>query len=126
MGQRTAKASFLMVTNLPIDVIFRTAYISENIEIVSPKKSMLKTASSSPVRIDECGGSAVYMTNCLCSKLSQSKNEFKKYPRTAVCQRAIQPMSDVYLVVRNSARSVRLATSHEKVVKSQHAFVVSV
>lgn len=123
LDQRTAKTVFLIVTDLATDMILRIAYINENIDMISPKKGILKPTGPSSVAIEESVGSTAYMADILETKQGHPKDVFNKYHCTAVCQSTIRSMSEAYLYATTNDRGVRLDTSYKYLVKNYQAFV---
>lgn len=75
LGQRIAKASFLIVTNLAADMILETAYSNEIIKKICYKSSTMKPTSSSPVAIEESVDNAAYMADSPESKQHNFEDE---------------------------------------------------
>lgn len=123
LRQRTAKPSFLMVTDLATDMILETAYTNENIERICLKKGTLNFTGSSLVALWESVSNTAYMADNVRSMHGHSESELNKHPCTTVCQKNVPPMSEAYLHVRSITQSVQLATSHKDLVKNRRALV---
>lgn len=97
LEQRIASESFLIVTNLATDMNLWTGYVDENSEKCSSQNGTLKPNVSIPVAIEEGVDSIAFPTSNAESKQRHSRNEFSEYPCTAVCQKIVPLMSEVYL-----------------------------
>lgn len=97
LRQREAEMGFQVVGSLDTDMISGTAYLDENILKINCRKGTLKSAGSSSVAREESVGNAAYITNDVEAKKGRPKKDYIEYPRIAVFQRILPPMSEGHL-----------------------------
>lgn len=97
--------------------------IKENMEEINFKNGTLKATDPCPVAVEKSIDNAAYIANNIEEQQEHSDGEYKKYPCYEGYARKILPMSDAYLYVRSSARSVHVVIFHDILVENRQAFV---
>lgn len=83
----------------------------------------MKLTGLIPDALEEGAGNAVYMKDKVRTKQSSSEDEYNEHLYTAVYQRIIPPISEVYLYVNCSYHDSRLLTLNKKLFKNHPASV---
>lgn len=107
--------------NLTAYIFLETAYINENVGIISFKEDALKSDSSSPVALEKSAGNAAYLTENVDLRHCHSESKLNQKPCTAVCRKIVPSISEVYLHKKSNAQSIQLVTSDQNLVKNCQA-----